>query len=53
MSKWRTFRRWVEAWAIGTAVIWIARKTGIPWPLALLAGGFLIGAAEAFLNRDL
>jgi hypothetical protein len=43
----------MTAWGLGTGTIWIARDyLSVPWPVALLVGGLIIGIAESLIERD-
>lgn len=52
-ERFHALRRWMGAWGLGTGTVWLARDVlAIPWPVALLVGGLIIGMAEAIIERD-
>lgn len=51
-NRFRQLSRWMGAWVLGTGTVYLAREIPIPWPIALLVGGLVIGVAEAIIERD-
>lgn len=43
--------RWMGAWLLGTGSIWGARQFDVPWPVALILGGLIIGVGEMLFEK--